>query len=63
MHVWIEHKTEFKVTLRMSAEESSALRQALLLASQHLVLDLEQHRLCNALASAMEEPECNCSCG
>lgn len=57
-HVWIEHKTEFKLTLRLAEDEAKNLRNVLEGASNHLVLTPEQHMIANTLLSALEEPEC-----
>lgn len=57
-HVWIEHTTEYKLILRLTEDEASNLRKALIGASNHLVLSPEQHMICSTLASALEEPEC-----
>ena len=58
MNIWIETKSEIKLTVRLSGEEAGDLRRAIQVASNNLALSLEQHRLCNSLAAALEEPEC-----
>ena len=58
MHIWIERKCETKLTIRLLEEEAENIRKALVAASQNLVLNMEQHRLCNTLASALAEPDC-----
>lgn len=57
-HVWIEHKTEYKLTLRLAQTEANDLRKVLKWASDNLVLTPEQHMITNTLLSALEEPEC-----
>lgn len=54
MHIWIEHKSEVKLTVRLSGEEAGDLRTALTAANHHMVLSLEQHRLISSLASVLE---------
>jgi hypothetical protein len=54
MHIWIEHRSEIKLTLRLTGEEAGDLRQALVAANQHLALSVDQHRLINNLALALE---------
>lgn len=58
MHIWIEAKTEVKLTLRLLQDEAEDVRNILLSASNNLVLTPEQHRLANSLATALESPEC-----
>lgn len=57
-HVWIEHKYEVKLIVRLADEEAENLRKVLLMATNNLVLSPEQHMIAQTMASAMEAPEC-----
>ena len=57
-HVWIEHKIEYKIILRLSQSEAKSLRTAIQGATEHLALSPDQLMICHTLVSALGDPEC-----